>query len=351
MSLFSRPVPDWPRSLGPPVAHARLRAQPEDFEVHELPLVTPDGVGSHLWLEVRKRDVNTSWVAARLAEQAGVPARDVGYAGMKDRRAVTTQWFSVGLQEAANGDWADWDIPGVSILQGVRHGRKLRRGAHRGNRFRLRLRDLQGAGSDLEGRLKALADTGLPNYFGHQRFGRAGANAERGARWLAEGGRVSRGQRSIYLSAVRAYLFNLVLAERVRRGSWDRLIDGDLALLNGSRSTFSCSLPDATLERRCADFDIHPTGPLPGRGGTGAARAAAEIERAVMQPFEAVVAALHCAGVDADRRSLRVRPAGLSGEFDGADLLLEFTLPPGAYATAVLRELVSAEADSISRNK
>lgn len=349
MALFSRPLPDWPRSLGLPGACARLRVEPEDFQVRELPLVTPEGVGSHLWLEVRKRNANTSWVAARLAEQAGAPARDVGYAGMKDRRAVTTQWFSVGLQEAANDDWANWDIPGVSILQGVRHGRKLQRGALRGNRFRIALRELHGETGELEARLNDLAGAGLPNYFGPQRFGRDGANAERGARWLERGGRVGRSQRGIYLSAVRSYLFNLLLAERVRQANWNRLVDGDLAMLDGSRSTFACSMPDAELERRCADFDIHPTGPLPGRVGTGAAGAAEEIERSVMQPFEAVVAALARAGVNAGRRSLRVRAAGLSWQFDGAELLLEFTLPPGAYATAVIRELVSADADSISR--
>ena len=124
----------------------------------------------------------------------------------------------------------------------------------------------------------------------------------------------------------------------------------DLAVLDGSRSTFACSLPDAELERRCTDFDIHPTGPLPGRGGSRAERAAADIESRVLQPFAAVIAALQRAGVNADRRSLRVRPAGLSWQFDGADLLLAFTLPPGAYATAMLRELVSADADSISRD-
>jgi tRNA pseudouridine13 synthase len=350
MNPSCRPLPDWPRFLGPPDARAVLRAQPEDFEVRELPLVQPDGAGSHLWLEVRKRDANTNWVAARLAEQAGAPARDVGYAGMKDRRAVTTQWFSVGLQEAGNDDWAAWDIPGVSILRGVRHGRKLRRGALRGNRFRIVLRSLRGATGDLEDRLNGLAAAGLPNYFGPQRFGREGANAERGARWLEQGGRLGRGQRSIYLSAVRSYLFNTLLAERVRQGNWNRLVDGDLAMLDGSRSTFACSLPDAELERRCAVFDIHPTGPLPGRGESGVAGGAAAIEQSVLEPLAPVVAALGRAGVDADRRSLRVRAAGLSWRWDGGDLRLEFALPPGAYATALLRELVSVEANSISED-
>jgi len=350
MTLLELPLPEWPRFLGPPAATAVLRARPEDFQVDELPLVEPDGAGSHLWLRVRKREANTPWVAARLAECSGAPSRDVGYAGMKDRRAVTTQWFSVGLQEAANDDWASWDIPGVSILEAVRHGRKLRRGALRGNRFRIALRRLRGAAGDLEERLASLAEAGLPNYFGPQRFGRDGANAGRGARWLEQGGRIPRAKRGIYLSAVRSYLFNTLLAERVRAGTWNRLLDGDVALLDGSRSTFPCHLPDVVLEQRCAAFDIHPTGPLPGRGGSGASEAAAAIERRVLEPFAPIVAALERARVDADRRSLRVRAAGLSWQFDGSDLLLEFALPPGAYATAVLRELVSAEADSISED-
>ena len=147
--------------------------------------------------------------------QAGAAVRDVGYAGMKDRRGVTTQWFSVGLQEAANDDWARWEIPGVTIQRAARHGRKLQRGALKGNRFRITLRDLRGEASAVEERLSMLADQGLPNYFGPQRFGRNGDNAERGARWLERGGRISRGQRGIYLSAVRSYLFNEVLAERL----------------------------------------------------------------------------------------------------------------------------------------
>jgi len=351
MSTLPRPLPDWPRFLGPPEATARMRVAPEDFQVVELPLVEPGGTGSHLWLEVRKRDANTSWVAARLAEAAGAAARDVGYAGMKDRRAVTTQWFSVGLEQAANDEWERWDIPGVTIVQGLRHGRKLQRGALRGNRFRLVLRDLQGEAGALAKRLETLASTGLPNYFGPQRFGREGANAERGARWLERGGRIGRGQRSLYLSAVRSCLFNLLLAERVRQDNWNRLLDGDIAMLDGSRSSFDCSLPDAELDRRCATFDIHPTGPLPGGGGKRPRGAAAAIEETVLEPHLGIVAALERARVDASRRSLRVLPAGMAWQFDGAELLLEFSLPPGAYATALLRELVLADPASISEDE
>jgi tRNA pseudouridine13 synthase len=349
-----RNVPDWQRYLEKPAATARLRATPEDFQVWELPLIEPQGTGSHLWLEVRKRGANTQWVASQLAAAAGVPERDIGFAGMKDRHAVTTQWFSVGLQEASSAEWTAWEIPDVTLLQAHRHGRKLQRGALRGNRFRIVLQDLQDGGDALECRLAALAASGVPNYFGPQRFGRDGANVRRAVQWLERGGRIKRSQRGIYLSAVRSYLFNLLLAERVRIGNWNRLVDGDLAMLDGSRSTFACSLPDAELVRRCAEFDIHPTGPLPGRsgrrGGSSPAGEAASLEQAALSPHREWVEALQRAGVDADRRSLRVVPGHLDWQLEESRLTVAFDLPPGAYATSVLRELVLTDPDTISED-
>jgi tRNA pseudouridine13 synthase len=354
VSLAGSELPDWQRQLQRPEVKARLRAVPEDFQVWELPLIEPEGRGSHLWLEICKRCANTQWVASQLAAAAGVSARDVGFAGMKDRHAVTTQWFSVGLQEGENDNWREWDIPGVTILQARRHGRKLQRGALRGNRFRLVLRDLQGAMDSLEARLESIRRTGVPNYFGPQRFGRQGANIPRAARWLERGQRISRNQRSIYLSAVRSYMFNQVLAERVSLGIWNRLINGDLAMLDGSRSVFPCRLPDRELERRCAEFDIHPTGPLPGRAGkrgnSETAGEAAALEAAVLNHCDALLRALRGAGVDASRRSLRVVPGDLEWQWGECCLALEFSLPPGAYATSVLRELVLADPDTISED-
>jgi len=355
MPFAGRPLPDWPRSMGRPAVSGELRAAPEDFQVWELPLVEPQGSGSHLWLEVRKRNANTPWVAGQLASAAGVAPREVGYAGMKDRRAVTTQWFSVGLQEATDSDWSGWEIPGVTILQASRHGRKLQRGALRGNRFLITLRELQGRIDTLADRLAAVACDGVPNYFGPQRFGHGGANLERAARWLQRGGRIRRSERSIYLSAARSYLFNQVLAERIGLGNWNRLLGGDVALLDGSRSTFAVETLDAELERRCAAFDIHPTGPLPGRSrgrrGECVSGEAAVLESAVLEQYADLVAALQAQRVDADRRSLRVLPNGLNWRVDGSDLELEFVLPPGAYATSVLRELVLTEPTSISEKR
>jgi tRNA pseudouridine13 synthase len=344
------PVGDWPHFLGDPDLRGRLRVEPEDFRVEELPLVAPSGQGNHLWLEIEKRNANTAWVAGQLARAAGVREREVGYAGLKDRHAVTTQWFSIGLQEAADDDHLNWRIPDVRILRAARHDRKLRRGALRGNCFRIRVRELEGAVDSVADRVQRLVERGLPNYFGPQRFGRGGANVARGLSWLRQGGRIRRAERSLLLSAVRSALFNQVLAERVRRDLWDRLVDGDVASLDGSRSTFVCRLPDRELESRCAAFDLHPTGPLPGRPGRAsvAERQAEDMEAAALAPFEEVVDLLAGAGVEADRRALRIRAGDLAVHVDGRDLQLEFSLPAGAYATAVLRELVLTGPDTIS---
>jgi tRNA pseudouridine13 synthase len=349
MLAAGRVLPDWERALGAPHAQAVIRARTEDFEVRELPLVEPSGSGNHLWLQVEKRNANTNWVAGQLAAAAGVPPREVGFAGLKDRRSLAVQWFSVGLQEASSTDWRAWKIEDVTILNAVPHHRKLRRGALRGNRFRIRLRAFSGDRGEFERRLQVVIRDGVPNYFGPQRFGHGGRNVERGLLWLERGGRVSRQQRSLYLSALRSVLFNRVLSLRVQQGSWNRLLDGDVAILDGSRSLFCCSLPDADLERRCAAFDIHPTGPLAGRNkGLLPGGAAADLEQAVLEADEPLLAGLQRAGAEAARRSLRLTVRSLGWEWEGPDPVLEFALPAGGYATAVLRELVSLEPASIS---
>lgn len=349
MADYDSPLPDWNRSLGKPSASAVLRSRPEDFRVWELPLVEADGSGSHLWVEVEKRNANTNWVAQRLAHSAGVPSRDVGFAGMKDRHAVTSQWFSVCLQEAGNKDWQDWTIPDVTIIQGVHHGRKLKRGALKGNRFRIVLKQLSGNTGSLEQRLQDISEQGVPNYFGQQRFGHGGQNVQRGAQWLTHGGRLPRSKRSIYLSSVRSYLFNQLLSLRVEQSSWNQLIDGDVAILDGSRSLFPCKMPDPDLLQRCLDFDIHPSGPLPGEGGrVRPERLAAELEQNALSADQAVITALAARRVEAARRSLRVRPGHFTWDWRDSDLVLKFELPAGAYATSVLRELVSTDRDTIS---
>jgi tRNA pseudouridine13 synthase len=316
--------------------------------VEELPLIKPEGQGSHLWLKIEKRGANTDWVARRLASCAGVSGRDVGYAGMKDRRAITRQWFSVGLQEARNPDWETWELLGAKILKAQLHSRKLRRGVLAGNRFRLVVRNLEGDSNYLQECLQRVKQRGVPNYFGSQRFGHGGQNVVRGSHWLEHGGRLPRNKKSIYISAVRSFLFNEVLSSRVDRQVWNQLLDGDIASLDGSHSTFPCTMPDSELERRCDEFDIHPSGPLPGKGGDHTERCAAAMEQAALGQWQTLVSSLEAAGVKSARRPLRLVPKNMRWDLAGKELTLIFDLSPGGYATSVLRELVTSSPDSIS---
>lgn len=332
---------DPPPAFGPALGHGRLRVEPEDFVVVEQPLVEPDGQGEHAWLWVRKRGQNTDWVAGQLAHLAGVKPRDVSYAGLKDRHAVTEQWFSVQLPGRADPDWSALDAEDVTVLEARRHSRKLRRGALRGNRFRLRLRDFTGDAVALAERAGGIATCGLPNYFGAQRFGRDGSNLEAARRMFADPRRrLPRNKRSLYLSAARSYLFNAVLAERVRRGDWDRCLPGDVMQLDGRSALFAAPDCDEAIQTRLAVLEIHPTGPLWGRGESLAGAECARLEAGCLAADTELCEGLERAGMELDRRALRVRVEGLQVTPEGNDLWLEFGLPAGSYATVLLDQLV-----------
>lgn len=330
-----------PAAHGPPVLAGRIRGRPEDFRVVEELGFEPEGAGPHLWLRLRKRDANTGWLARRLAGLAGVPAREVGYSGLKDRHAVTEQWFSL---PAAGSPGAETLGPalgelGVELLEHCLHRRKLRRGSHAANRFRILVSEAAGPRADVETRLTAMRERGVPNYFGAQRFGRDGGNLELAAR-LARGERLARGRRGYALSAARAEIFNRVLARRVETGSWDRLQAGDVAGLAGSRSVFPVRADDLPgLERRVLDLDLHPTGPLWGRGRLMSGGPVRVLEEAVAGDLPGLATALEAAGLEQARRHLRLLPEGLGWRWRDAGLELEFRLPPGAFATTVLAEL------------
>lgn len=345
MTAHSADDTDLPFAFGGPAGSGRLRVEPEDFVVREIPICAPDGSGEHVWLYIRKRNANTEWVARQIARFAGAAPRDVSFAGLKDRRAVTEQWFSVQLPGRADPDWARLEVEGVTVLQAARHSRKLRRGALRGNRFEIRVRGFGGDRALAEARLRALAARGVPNYFGTQRFGRDGGNLEAAARMLrGEGRRPARHERGLYLSAARSHLFNQVLAARVAAGTWDTLLDGDVLQLDGGRAWFVADAGDAELPRRLQGMEVHPTGPLWGRGDPATQGAARALELACLEPWREWCAGLERAGLEQDRRALRVRAAELSWSWaDESELSLAFALPSGSYATALLRELVAAD--------
>lgn len=327
----------WPTAWGAPAGSALIRRRPEDFNVTELPGFALSGDGEHVYLYLEKRSLNSAELGVRIAELAGVPPRDVGYSGMKDRNAVTRQWFSVGLAGRQAPDWQALQSAGdVRVLETARHLRKLRRGTHRGNRFCLRLRDLQGDRTALEARLALLRERGAPNYFGEQRFGRGGTTLAQARRWAARGGRVSRARRGLYLSALRAWLFNQQLGARVQAGTWERILPGDVCMLDGSRSFFTCAEPDAEIEARLAQGDLHPGLPLWGRGGSeDVALPAESADNTAVRCF------LEAQGLDLAWRPARLRPDDFCWEFcDDDSLQLDFALGAGSYATALLAEFV-----------
>jgi tRNA pseudouridine13 synthase len=331
-----------PGAHGEPPVSGRVREAPEDFVVEEVLGFEPDGGGSHALLVVEKRGANTAWVGAQLARAAGVAARDVGWSGQKDRNAVTRQAFSLPWAAQAPVEAClEFAGEGYRVLAAHRHGRKLRPGSHRANRFELRVRAVEGDAVALAERLATIAAQGVPDYFGPQRFGRDGGNLERARAWAAGGSAPrDRGDRSFALSAARSAVFNAVLAERVRRGDWNRLLPGEAVMLDGRRSFFRASDIDATLVARCEAMDVHPSGPLWGRGDSPAQGEALAVETAVAAAEPSLCTLLQEQGLEHERRALRLPVRGLDGSLAAGVLTLRFELPRGAFATAVLHELV-----------
>jgi tRNA pseudouridine13 synthase len=322
---------------GAPVARGSVAAEPDDFDVTEEMGFAPDGEGQHLWLWVEKRGRNTGDVAWEVAQLLQRPPSAVGFAGRKDRWATTRQWLSVDFAGAPEPALSRLVGDGWWVTQARRHRRKLRRGSHRANRFQLRIRGVHGERKRIDARLGALAAAGFPNYFGYQRFGRGFANLER-ARRAIDRARPRRPP-EMALSAARAWLFNVVLAERVEAGTWPVPQVGEAVMLDGTRSLFCHDGTDAGVGERAAALDLHPTGPLWGRGRVAVDSGFAARERAWLDHEAALRDGLEALGVQADRRALRVRPDGLDWRWQGADVWIAFGLPRGAYATALLAEV------------
>lgn len=338
---MSAPDDGLPRAAGKAVLDAWIRTTPEDFFVEEVAGFEPSGSGEHLLLTVEKRGMNTAFAARRIAQWAGVGEVAIGYAGMKDRHAVTRQRFSVHLPKRVAPDLASLQDDDLKVIGHQWHTRKLPRGALAGNRFVLVLREVQGEREAIEARLRAIDAQGVPNYFGEQRFGREGDNVANALAMFA-GRRMRREQRGMLLSAARSELFNRVLAARVVAGTWNQPLDGEVWMLDGSRSVFGPEPFTEILAGRLAAFDIHPSGPLWGRGELRSRDTAAEVELAAMagEEGEALRLGLEAAGLSQERRGLRLRATGLAWRWLDADALeLTFALPPGAYATVVLAEL------------
>ncbi|MGA4438518.1 tRNA pseudouridine(13) synthase TruD [Psychrobacter pocilloporae] len=364
---------DLPQPMKPPIKQALYKAKPEDFVVNERLEVDFTGEGEHLWLHIKKSGINTAYLAKLLSEWADIPLRDVGYSGLKDRLALTTQWFSLRLpkKQKPDSDFAPVDIKEhetVKIIAEHWHNKKLNRGTHNANQFVITLRDIEfakdqtlGDKSSVEQHLQTISKTGVPNYFGPQRFGFGGNNIREALNLFArplkstssakkKNKRKSavREQNSMELSAARSLIFNQLLAARVQDGSWNTGLNGEVFNLNGSGSIFASEHMDETLQARLASGDIHPTAVMWGAGNDKVAGDAAELENTVVQQDALLVAlatGLEQREVKAQRRALRLPVEDLSwrwaDEQDGEQtLVLSFTLTTGSFATSVLASVV-----------
>jgi tRNA pseudouridine13 synthase len=364
---------DLPQPMKPPIKQALYKAKPEDFVVNERLEVDFTGEGEHLWLHIKKSGINTAYLAKLLSEWADIPLRDVGYSGLKDRLALTTQWFSLRLpkKQKPDSDFAPVDIKEhetVKIIAEHWHNKKLNRGTHNANQFVITLRDIEfakdqtlGDKSSVEQHLQTISKTGVPNYFGPQRFGFGGNNIREALNLFArplkstssakkKNKRKSavREQNSMELSAARSLIFNQILAARVQDGSWNTGLNGEVFNLNGSGSIFASEHMDETLQARLASGDIHPTAVMWGTGNNKVAGEAAELENTVVQQdalLAALATGLEQREVKAQRRALRLPVEDLSwrwaDEQDGEQtLVLSFTLTTGSFATSVLASVV-----------
>ncbi|WP_053152776.1 tRNA pseudouridine(13) synthase TruD [Pseudomonas sp. Pf153] len=330
-----------PRAYGESLGSAVLKATAGDFQVDEVLDIPLTGDGEHLWIWVEKRGLNTEEAARRIAKAAGVPLRTVSYAGLKDRQALTRQWFSVQLPGKADPDLSSAENDTLKILKTARHKRKLQRGAHSANGFTLRLTQFKGDAAAIDARLQQIVRQGIPNYFGAQRFGHDGGNVVDARAWAARKALPEqRNVRSRLLSAARSYLFNRVLAARVADGTWQLAQVGDLLAFTDSRSFFPAAEAECS-DPRLAILDLHPTGPQWGEGPSPAAGATFELEQAIAEEEADLRDWLINAGMNHERRILRLPIGGLSWHYPSLDILqLEFVLPAGCFATALVRELV-----------
>lgn len=367
-----------PQPVLPPIKQATYKTKTEDFVVNEILDIEFTGEGEHLWLHIEKSGINTAYLANLLSEWAEIPLRDVGYSGLKDRHALTTQWFSLRIpkKQLPPSEFAPIDIKEhetVRIIAQHWHNKKLNRGTHRANQFIITLRDLKFANDSMltdnkarvEQHLATINTIGVPNYFGPQRFGWNGNNIREALALFArpvtekrlqankskktKSKRAPREQNSMELSAARSLIFNQILAARVRNGSWNKGLDGEVFNLEGSSSIFASEQMDETLQARLASGDIHPTAVMWGVGNDKIAGAAASFEYDTVQQNELLsqlAFGLEKRDIKAQRRSLRLPIEEMSWESHGDQnsseqtLILSFTLTTGSFATSVLASVV-----------
>jgi tRNA pseudouridine13 synthase len=342
MSISMVDVKELPFAYGKPQVTGSLKSTPEDFKVDEVLGFELTGEGEHLFLRIEKRGLNTEELVKSLARTLDKSEKAISYAGLKDRQALTTQWLCVHCPGEELAESNALQGPGWRVLESKRHLKKLKTGTLAANDFSLVLRDLSER-SEIEARLAQIQASGVPNYFGPQRFGYDGQNLVKAKELLLDKLKPkNRFLRGIYYSAARAFLFNQILAERVGQGNWNKALTGEVLQLAGSNSIFTVEILDELISTRVSEFDISPAAPLWGRGQERAAKEALAIQEQALADFRAWCEALEKQGLDRAYRSLILQVENLNWNWDGDALLLNFRLTSGSYATSVVRELMDS---------
>jgi tRNA pseudouridine13 synthase len=331
-----------PRLFDAPIGTARFKSQLEDFQVEEVLGFQPSGEGEHCLVWIEKVDRNSNDVATEIAQKLGIRKRLVNHCGLKDRAAITRQWFSIHLPGISSPSPDQVSGNGYRVVAMTRHQRKLRRGGHRANRFVIRLRDCQFDGASASKRWREIESRGVPNYFGSQRFGHNGDNVEFATRMLA--GKVEvrdRLLRGILISAARSCIFNACVAQRVADHTWDVPLEGDVF---GFADNHSLVLPgklrgDEAI--RVASGNLEITAPLWGNGELHSMSVVRQMEQTIADHFHEIVVGLEQLNLQQERRVIRLHPTHSQLHWESeTELVLRFELPTGTYATTLLREFV-----------
>lgn len=330
---------DWPRVYGIPKSTACFKQAPEDFQVNEFFAGQFSGEGEHIVLKIEKRGLTTEELIKSLARLINKPAKLISYAGLKDRQALTTQWISVHAPGEIIEGIGELAAPGWRVIEHTRHNKKLRPGFLTGNHFVMKLRDVSNP-DDLIARIESVKKDGVPNYFGEQRFGRDGGNLLCAEELLVKGGKVKdRFLNGMYCSAARSWLYNLVLAQRVKASTWNVPLTGDVMQLNGSNSIFVIDAVDEEITRRIAEHDISPASPLPGKSKHKVQGAALQLVETVCADWQSWISGLERLGLEESWRANILWVDHFEYIIENQMVELSFTLPAGSYATVVLREL------------
>lgn len=327
-----------------PIHSGSIKQYEADFHVKEKLGYSPTGEGEHIYLWVRKQGLNTAFVAEHIAKFCRLPLRAVTYAGRKDKHAVTEQWFSVHKPGKMEYDWTTLALDGLDVLSAQRHNKKLRTGVLKSNEFRLIIRNLTGT-SGIEEQIQRIAKFGVPNYFGPQRFGSSLHHPHGGNLALAEkilqGETIrNRNKRSMAISALRSWLFNEFISQRITQRKYTKAMAGDVCLLAGTNSFFNAGDNDQDVAIRLQQKDIALSAPMWGEGELASNGEAKQFECSVAQQFDLQCKSLESLGLLQERRAIHLHPENLQWKIIDNQLEIKFELPSGAFATSVVREIV-----------